>query len=126
MNNNKKEVGFTPDDNNDRRLPGSVNNEPTRGNAEYGTYKYGKATSLDAGDTGGVVGQPTLTIDGTGLNGTYAPNTNANVDVHNSDTTLMAPVGDSEVNLAAKYKYPNVKQDVPPLGRPSTTYSDHT
>lgn len=124
--NNKYEVGVTPDDNNNTRLPGSVNPEPKRGDSEYGSYKYGKATALDTGDTGRVVGQPTLAIDGTGLEGYKTINTNSNVDVHNSDTSLMAPVGDSETNLSRKYKYPNVKQDVPLLGRPNTTFSDHT
>lgn len=127
-NNNKREVGFIPDDNNNIRLPGSMNCEPVRGDSAYGQgkWKMGKVTALDVGDTGGVVGKPTVVLESTGLEGNLSISTNANVDVHNSDTSLMAPVGDSNKNLSAKYKYPNVHQDVPTLGKPGTTYSDHS
>lgn len=120
--NNKYEVGVTPDDNNSIRLPGTCNPEPTM---SAGVYNFAKPTSLDPGDTGGVVGQPVIN-NGYGMESSMAPNLNANVDTRNSDTTLMASVGDSETNLSRKYKYPNVKQDVPSLGRPNTTYSDHS
>lgn len=123
MDNNKYEVGVTPDDNNNTRLPGTVNPEPTMGGYPS---NYAKQTALGAADTGGVVGMPTFDSSGMGQEGYMHPSQNANVDVHNSDTSLMATVGDSEMNLSKKYKYPNVTQDVPPLGRPSTTYSDHT
>lgn len=126
MDNNKKEVGFTPDDNNDIRLPQSVQPEPMRGDAEYGTYKFGKAHPMDTADTAGVVGQPTQMIDGMGLEGYETLNTNANVDTKNSDTTLNPPVGDSNVNLSAKYKYPNVHQDVNALDNPKVTFNDHS
>lgn len=126
--NNKYEVGCTPDDNNNTRLPGSVNPEPVRGDSAYGPGKWvmAKKTPLDVGDTAGVVGMPYMSGDNMGMEGNLRPSLNPNVDMKNSDTTLMAPVGDSETNLSKKYKYPNVHQDVPPLGRPSTQYSDHT
>lgn len=123
---NNYEVGATPDDNNNIRLPGSCNPEPKRGDAEYGSYKYAKPTALDTGDTGGVVGQPYLVMEATGLEGNLTLNTNSNVDTRNSGTSLNPPVGDSEVNLSRKYKYPNVHQDIPPKGNPSVQYSDHT
>lgn len=127
MKNNEKEVGCTPDDNNNRRLPGSVNPEPQRGDSAYGqgNWDMAKPTPLNTADTGGVVGMPTMQ-NNFGMEGAMSPKLNANVDVHNSDTSLMATVGDSQQNLSKKYKYPQVHQDVPPLGRPSTTYSDHT
>lgn len=124
--NNTYEVGSTPDDNNNTRLPGSCNPEPKRGDAEYGTYKFGKATPLDAADTAGVVGQPTLSMESTGLEGNMSISTNSNVDMKNSDTTLNPPVGDSNVNLSARYKYPNVRQDVNPLGNTSKQFNDHS
>jgi hypothetical protein len=119
---NTYEVGCTPDDNNDRRLPGSVNPEPMMG---AGAYNFAKPTPLDAADTAGVVGQPYIN-NGFGMEDSMAPSLNANVDTRNSDTSLMAPVGDSEMNLSAKYKYPNVSQDIPAKGNPKTQYSDHT
>lgn len=122
---NTYEVGCTPDDNNDRRLPGSVNPEPQRGDSAYGLGKWAmaKPTPLDTKKTAGVVGQPTMQ-DNFGMEGTLAPSLSANVDTNNSDTTLMAPVGDSGVNLSKKFKYPNVSQDVPEKGR--NQYSDHS
>lgn len=125
--NNTYEVGVTPDDNNDIRLPGTCNPEPQRGDSAYGPGKWKTIypTNLDVADTAGIVGIPTMQ-DNFGMEGTLAPSLNANVDVHNSDTTLMAPVGDSETNLSRKYKYPNVHQDIPPKGQPSVQYNDHT
>lgn len=120
--NNKYEVGMTPDDNNNRRLPGSVNPQPTM--VGYPS-NYAKQTSVDVADTGGVVGMPTFDSSGMGQEGYMYPNQNSRVDVHNSDTTLMAPVGDSEMNLSKKYKYPQVSQDIPAKGNPKTQYSDH-
>jgi len=125
--NNTKEVGFTPDDNNDRRLPGSVQPEPQRGDSAYhhpNMIRY--HGSMDTADTAGVVGQPTFDYSGMGQEGYMHPNQNSNVDMKNSDTSLMAPVGDSETNLSKKYKYPQVHQDIPAKGQPSTQYSDHT
>ena len=125
--NNKYEVGFTPDDNNDLRLPGTVQPEPVRGDSSYGQGKWamGKKTELDAGDTAGVVGKAMmLEPDTEALEGSLKISTNSNVDTKNSDTTLMATA--SEENLSKKYKYPNVHQDVPTKGQPSTQYNDHT
>lgn len=126
MDNNKYEVGFIPDDNNNIRLPGSVQSEPKRGDAEYGSYKYGKTHPMDTADTAGIVGQPTLTIDGGGLEGYQTITTNSNADTKNSDTTLNPPVGNSNVNLSAKYKYPNVHQSANPLDEPNRTFNDHS
>ena len=124
--NNKYEVGFTPDDNNDIRLPGSVQPEPQRGDSAYHHLEMAKVGSpLATADTAGVVGQPTWD-GGYGMEGHLAPSLNSNVDVHNSDTSLMAPVGDSETNLSRKYKYPNVKQSIDPLDNPKVTFNDHT
>lgn len=119
--NNKAEVGITADDNNDRRLPGSIQPEPTIGATPS---NFAKQTPLDSADTGGVVGRPTFDDSGMSQEGYLRPHQNANVNV-------KGPTGEVETtydhaNLSAKYKYPNVKQDIPPLGRPSTTYSDHT
>lgn len=124
--NNKYEVGVTPDDNNNKRLPGTVNPEPIRADSAYGPGKWNmaKPTSLDAADTGGVVGMPTFDTSGMNQEGYLRPHQNANVSV--SGPTGVVETTASEENRAAKYKYPRVKQDVPPLGRPSTTYSDHT
>jgi hypothetical protein len=121
--NNKKEVGFTPDDNNNIRLPGSVQPECNQG---AGDWNFIKPHPLDAADTAGVVGIPTMSGDNMGQEGNLRPSLNSNVDMKNSDTTLMAPVGNSEENLSRKYKYPNVSQDVPVKGRPSVQYNDHS
>lgn len=117
---NQSEVAYTPEDNNNIRLGGSVNPEPTMGATNS---DFAKNTSLDAADTGGVVGIPTID-SGYGMDGSMAPSLNANVDMKNSDTTLMATA--STENLSAKYKYPNVSQDVPPKGRPSVSFNDHS
>ena len=121
--NNKKEVGFTPDDNNDIRLPGSVQPEAVMG---AGPYDFIKPHPMDTADTAGIVGQPTYDSSGMGQEGYMYPKQNSNVDVHNSDTSLMAPVGDSETNLSRKYKYPNVHQGGDPLDNPKVTFNDHT
>lgn len=125
MNTNKKEVGCTPDDNNDRRLPGSVQPEAKRGDSAYGPGKYNmaKPTSLDAADTGGVVGMPTMD-SGMGQEGHMMPHQNANVSVSGPKGVVETTY--NHENLSKKYKYPQVHQDVPPLGNPSTTYSDHS
>ncbi len=119
--NNAYEVGVTPDDNNDRRLPGSVNPEPMMGT---GPYNFAKQTPLDTMDTAGVIGQPTFDSGGMSQEGYLRPHQNANVDTKNSDTTLMATA--STENLSKKYKYPQVHQDVPALGRTSVQYNDHS
>lgn len=122
---NKYEVGCTPDDNNNTRLPGSLNPEPQRGDSAYGQGKWNmvKPTSLDAGDTGGVVGMPTMQ-NNFGMEGTLSPGVNSNVSVSGPKGEVETTA--SSENLSAKYKYPRVHQDVLPLGRPSTTYSDHS
>ena len=114
--NNNKEVGCLPDDNSTIRLPGTLNGEPTYSPSS----DYAKSTKLDAADTGGVVGMPSIGL-GYGM-----PSMNSNVSVTNEGTTLMATVGDSETNLSAKYKYPNVSQDIPSKGQLKTQYNDHS
>jgi len=116
--NNKYEVGITPDDNNDIRLPGTVNPEPTMG---AGEYNFAQPGPLDTKETAGTVGQPIVNI-GFGMEGGMVPPTNSNVDVHNSDTTLN--ITSSEENLSKKYKYPQVNQDIPEKGRDQ--FEDHT
>ena len=122
--NNTYEVGVTPDDNNNIRLPGTVNPEPVRGDSAYGPGKFvmAKKTELDAKDTAGVVGKPYMDGDNMGMEGNLRPSLNSNVDITNSDTTLMTTA--STENLSAKYKYPNVSQDVPEKGR--RQFEDHT
>ncbi len=119
------EVGAMTDDNNNTRLPGSCNPEPTRGDSAYGQGKWNmaKPTSLDTADTGGVVGMPSMGSN-FGMEGGMSPSVNANVSV-------SGPKGEVETtynheNLSAKYKYPRVHQDIPPKGNPSVQYSDHT
>ena len=112
MENNKREVGVTPDDNNNTRLPGSVQPEAQRGDSSYHHLDMIKPTPLDAGDTGGVVGKPTI-------GGDYVP-------VPMKSASVTGPTGEVETtydhaNLSAKYKYPNVHQDVPTKGN-----SDHS
>lgn len=116
--NNKSEVGFTPDDNNNIRMPGSVNPEPTFGATPS---NFAKPTNLDPKPTGGVVGVPTIG-NGYGMDGSMSPSLNSNVDMKNSDTSLNTT--NSEANLSAKYKYPNVSQDYPEKG--GTQFADHT
>ncbi len=122
---NDYEVGATPDDNNNTRLPGTCNPEPMRGDSAYGPGKnmFGKPGPLDAVDTGGVVGMPTIN-SGYGMEGGMSPSVNAKVSV-------SGPTGEVETtydhaNLSAKYKYPNVHQDIPSLGNPSVQYNDQT
>ena len=101
---NTKEVGFTPDDNNDCYLPGSVQHEANRGDSAYGTNEYAKNTPLDAkcpmqggcAKIGGdYVATPKKTADVTGAHGVV-------------ETTY------DHANLSAKYKYPQVSQDTVP------------
>lgn len=120
---NTYEVGFTPDDNNDRNLPGSVQHPAERGDSAYHHLNMAVPGPLDAGDTGGVVGMPTVG-SGYGMDGNMSPSLNSNVSVHNEGTTLNTTA--SEENLSKKYKYPQVHQDIPEKGNPSVQYSDHT
>jgi len=117
--NNKYEVGVTPDDNNDIRLPGSVQPEAQRGDSAYHHLEMAKAGPLDAKSTGGMVGMVGMPTVGVvpGM-----PNMNANVDMTNSDTTLMATA--STENLSRKYKYPNVSVDMPEKARGQ--FADHS
>jgi len=110
---NSREVGVTPDDNNNIRLPNTLQPEPTFG---AGEYNFAKSTGLDPKGTAGIVGVPSMG-EGYGM-----PAMNSNVDITNSDTTLNTT--NSEENLSAKYKYPNVSQDVPEKGRGQ--YADHS
>ena len=120
MENNKREVGVTPDDNNNRRLPNSVNGEPVRGDSAYGQGKWDtiKPTALDAGDTGGVVGMPTQS-DNFGM-------TNITKTASVTGPTGMVETTYDHANLSAKYKYPNVHQDVPSKGSPDTQFNDYS
>lgn len=121
---NTYEVGVTPDDNNDRRLPGSCNPEPVRGDSAYGPGKYNmaKPTPLDVADTI-VVGKVTMD-SGFGMEGSMRPSLNSKVDINNSDTTLMATA--SNENLSKKYKYPQIHQSVPLAGLPGVQFEDHS
>jgi hypothetical protein len=121
--NNKFEVGFAPDDATNRRLPGSVQYEPVRGDSAYGPGKnnFAKPTTLDAKPTGGVVGVPYID-SGFGMEDDMAPSLNANVDVRNSDTSLNTTYDHN--NRSAQYKYPSKSQDNPAKG--GTQYEDHT
>lgn len=102
-----KEVGCIDDDGNNIRLPSSVQPEPTMGNSS----DYAKSTALDVGDTAGIIGKPKIGDD-------YVP-------PPMKSASVTGPKGEVETtynheNLSAKYKYPNVSQDVPPLGKPNT------
>lgn len=99
-------------DNNDIRLGGSVNPEPTMGS--YPT-DYAQPGSLDTKTTGGVIGQPNI-------GGDYVPVPNKTADTTNSDTSLN--ITSSQENLSAKFKYPNVSQDVSDKGR--NQFEDHS
>lgn len=121
---NTYEVGSTPDDNNDRRLPGSVQPEPQRGDSSYHHLEMAKAGPLDTADTGGVVGQPTYDSSGMGQEGYLKPNQNANVNIKGPNGVVETTY--SHENLSKKYKYPQIHQDIPPKGNPKTQYSDHT
>ena len=111
--NNTKEVGCIEEPSNEIRLPGSVNPEFVRG---AGNFDFAKSTPLDANETAGVIGKPTIGL-GYGM-----PSMNANVDINGPtgevDTTY------DHANLSKKYKYPQVHQDVPSLGR--NQYNDHS
>lgn len=111
--NNTYEVGVTPDDNNNIRLPGTINPEPTRG---AGEYNFAKSAPLDTKISAGVIGTPAIGL-GYGM-----PSMNAGVDITNSDTSLNTTA--STENESRKYKYPNVSQDVPEKGR--NQYQDHS
>lgn len=115
---NTYEVGVTPDDNNDRRLPGSVQPEPQRGDSSYHHLEMAKAGPLDTADTGGVVGMPSVGAD-------YAMG-GIMKSASTAGPTGVVETTASEENRAAKYKYPTVSQDIPPLGNPKTQYSDHS
>ncbi len=110
---NKVEVAYTPETNNNTRLGNSVNPEPTMG---AGEYNFAKPTGLDVKGTAGNVGTPSMG-EGYGM-----PAMNSNVDITNSDTTLN--ITNSEANLSKKYKYPQVSQDVPEKGR--NQFGDHS
>lgn len=116
MSNN--EVGWA--DNGPQRLPQSVVGEAQRGDSAYGpgANNFAKPGMLDVGDTGGIVGKPSV-------GGDYA------FGGITKSASVAGPIGEVETtynheNLSAKYKYPNVHQDVPTLGKPATTFSDHT
>jgi hypothetical protein len=111
--NNKAEVGFTPDDNNNIRLSGSVNLESSFSPSS----DFAKNTPLDTGDTCGVIGQPFI-------GGDYVPTPIKSASV-TGPTGLVETTASTE-NLAAKYKYPNISQDIPEKGRPGVQYNDHT
>ncbi len=122
--NNKYEVGFTPDDNNNIRLPGSVQPEPMRGDSDYHHLNMAVPGKLDAADTGGVVGKVTVDYSGMGQEGTYKPSLNSNVSVKNEGTSLNTTA--SNENLSKKYKYPQFHQSVNPLDDPRVTFNDHS
>ncbi len=109
---NTYEVGVTPDDNNNIRLPGSVQPEPTMGAT---SSDFGKSTPLDGKNTAGVIGTPSI-------GGDYVPTPMKSASV-TGPTGLVETTYNHE-NLAAKYKYPRVSQDVPEKGR--NQFSDHS
>lgn len=111
--NNKYEVGVTPDDNNDMRLPNSVQPEPVMGATDS---NFGQAGSLDVVDT--------IVVGKTHIGEDYVP-------VPRKTASVTGPMGVVETtydhsNLSAKYKYPNVSQDIPPAGKPVVQYNDHS
>jgi hypothetical protein len=116
--NNKYEVGFMRDDNNDIRLPGSLQPEAVMGS---GPYDFAKPGSLDPKPTGGVVGTPTID-SGYGMEGSVSPSLNPNVDTKNSDTSLNTTY--EHVDRSAPYAYPRVTQDAPEKGRDQ--FADHS
>jgi hypothetical protein len=77
--------------------------EPERGDSAYGPgrWEMAKPTPLDAKSP--VMGGEVKMGQG------YIPNTNANVDTRNSDTTLNITA--SEENRSKKFKYPQKGQD---------------
>lgn len=103
---------------NDIRLAGSVQPEAQRGDSAYHHLNMIQSTPLDAMDTAGVVGIPTIAEDSTMTGITKS-------------ASVTGPTGEVETtydhaNLSAKYKYPNVTQDVPSLGKPNVQYNDHS
>lgn len=112
--NNNKEVGCEQDDSNRTRLPGTVNPEPTMGN----NSDYAKNTPLKTMDTAEIVGQPRI-------GGDYAMNGIMKTASVTGPTGVVETYASNE-NLSAKYKYPNVHQDIPAKGRPETQYNDHS
>ena|ERR1035437_85687 len=112
--NNTKEVGdeevCCPS--NSIRMNGSVQPEPTIGATNS---DFGKSTPLDAGDTCGAVGKPTI-------GGDYVATPQKNASV--TGPTGVAETTYDHANLSAKYKYPNVSQDIPDKGR--NQYNDHS
>ena len=91
--------------------------EPERGDSAYGTNEYAKNTPLDVADTGGVVGMPSI-------GGDYAFNSLAKGAGDTSGAHGVVETTASQEKLSAKYKYPNVHQDVPEKGRGQ--FEDHT
>lgn len=108
---NTPEVGFTPDDNNSIRLPGSVQPEPTMGNSS----DYIKSTPLDTKNTSGGIGQPSI-------GGDYVPVPMKSASV--TGPTGLVETTASQENLSAKYKYPRISQDIPEKGRGQ--FGDHS
>lgn len=111
--NNTYEVGAGRDDANNIRLPGSLQPAPTRNPSS----DFAKPGSLDAADTGGVVGIARM-------GGDYVP-------APTKSASVTGPTGEVETtynheNLSARYKYPRVHQDIPAKGNPKTAYSDHS
>lgn len=89
-----------------------------RGNDPYGSSDFIKTTALDAADAGGVVGIPSI-------GGDYA------MGGITKSASVAGPTGEVETtynheNLSAKYKYPNVNQDIPAHGGPNEQYNDHS
>lgn len=111
-----KEVGYTSEDNNDRRLPGSVQPEAGRGDSSYGTNEYAKVPPLDLKDTGGVVGQPSVGGDYSFSGIKKSASTSGPSDRFNYEY--------NHENLSKKFKYPQVSQDAPAKGRGQ--FEDHT
>lgn len=88
--------------------------EPQMGDSAYGTNDYAKNTPLMAGETAGVIGTPSI-------GGDYAMGGIMKSASVTGPTGLVETTASNE-NLAAKYKYPNVSQDVSPLGQISSKY----
>ncbi len=108
----KAEVGITPDDNNDQRLPGSVNPAPTNSPSS----DFAKAEPLYSQETTGVIGVPSI-------GGDYAMGGIQKTASVTGPTGLVETTASTE-NLSKKYKYPQVSQDIPKFGNPSNTFDD--
>ncbi len=76
---------------------------------------YAKPGNLDSKNTAGIIGQPHI-------GGDYVPVPMKTASV-TGPTGLVETTASNE-NLSAKYKYPNVHQDVPALG--NNQYEDHS